>query len=153
MINTGIKPEFVEMSPPTPHLTREGRMFTWFGHAFPNLIPVVSPLDISYLRIDPTGPETIRLVSRAFSCEPNEEIVAMLRESFERTNAQDIGAVELVQQGVHARGLPAGQHAAFLESRIGHFEQMVRRALVGDPATKLARPGSLTLDAALRAVA
>lgn len=148
-----IKPEYVEMSPPTPHLTRDGRMYTYFGHVFPNIIPVISPIDISYLRIDPVGPEKIRLVSRAFSRDPNEEMVNYLRESFDRTNQQDIAAVEMVQKGLRARGLPAGYHAAFLESRIGHFGKLVRRALVGDAGEKLARSGSLTAADAVRAVA
>lgn len=126
-----VREEFSLDLPALEHLQVDGRPVSRFGHAFPNLIPVVSPTSISYLRIDPLGPEKVRLVSRSFAKDVAPELIAYMRESLDRTNLQDIEAVLRVQQGVHARGLPAGNHAAFLEGRIGHFQRMVRRALRG----------------------
>jgi len=125
-----IKPEFLEAFPRPAHLGEEDASTIRFGHLFPNLIPVLHPSEFSYLRIDPLGPERIRLVARSF--DPGGEFVGMRefrRESFDRTNRQDIAAVERVQRGLQARGLPAGVCASFLECRIGHFEAMVSRAL------------------------
>jgi choline monooxygenase len=125
-----IKPEFLEAFPRPAHLSEADASTIRFGNLFPNLIPVLHPSEFSYLRIDPLGPERIRLVARSF--DPGGEFVGMRdfrAESFDRTNRQDIAAVERVQRGLAARGLPAGVHASFLECRIGHFEAMVSRAL------------------------
>ena len=53
------------------------------------------------------------------------------------------GVVTRVQRGLHAVGYGGGVHCAFLESRIGHFERMVSRALTGERFS-VARPGMHT---------
>lgn len=116
--------------PPPSHLADEERGRVRFGHVFPNLIPVLTPLDFAYLRIDPIAPDRIRLRARSFDL--GGELAAtreLRREAQDRTNKQDIAVVERVQRGLRARGLPAGVHSDVLEGRIGHFEQMVVRAL------------------------
>jgi choline monooxygenase len=141
-----IKPEYRELFPRPAHLAEEETAFIRFGLLFPNLIPVLGPIDFSYLRIDPIAPERIRLVGRSFDL--GGELAAsrdFRRESFDRTNRQDIGAVTRVQQGLRARGLPAGVHASFLECRLAHFERLVSRALTGRWRS-LARPGVLTYE-------
>ncbi len=145
-----IKPEYREIIPRAAHLSDEENTYIRFGHLFPNLIPVLVPNEFSYLRIDPVGPERIRLIGRSFDL--GGELVPLRefrRESFDRTNQQDIGVVTRVQRGLRARGLPPGVHASFLEARIGHFERMVARAFSDDPAAarqSLARPGTLTYE-------
>jgi phenylpropionate dioxygenase-like ring-hydroxylating dioxygenase large terminal subunit len=141
-----IRPEYREMAPRAAHLSDEENAYVRFGHLFPNLIPVVTPAEFSYLRIDPLGPERIRLVARSFDL--GGELVALRdfrREAFDRTNHQDIAVVTRVQQGLRAHGLPPGVHSSFLERRIGHFERMVSRAL-GAEVGSLARPGPLTYE-------
>jgi phenylpropionate dioxygenase-like ring-hydroxylating dioxygenase large terminal subunit len=148
-----VKPEAAAMIGSAPHLTTDGRTFIRFGHVFPNLIPVLSPEDFSYLRIDPLGPERIRLVARSFDLGTSTpEMVALRQDSFDRTNQQDIGAVTRVQRGLHARGLPAGVHSSYLETRIGHFERMVARALAGGTSA-LAHPGPITYAGRMSEVA
>ncbi len=146
-----IKPEYREMAPRPAHLSEEEGTYVRFGHLFPNLIPVLGPAEFSYLRIDPVGPERIRLVARSFDLGGD---LAMLRDfrrdALDRTNQQDIAVVTRVQRGLHARGYPGGVHSAFLECRIGHFEQMVSRALAGVTGPSLARPGSFTYEDATR---
>jgi len=101
-----------------------------FGHVFPNLIPVFSPVDFNYLRIDPTGPETIRLRGRSFDGGPESPIPREFRAAaFDATNKQDIAVVERVQRGLRARGLGAAVHCAPREARITHFERRVAAAL------------------------
>lgn len=104
-----------------------------FGHLFPNLIPVLSPADFTYLRIDPTGPETVRVHGRGFDGGIRPDVPTVPREfraaAFDQTNQQDIAVVERVQRGVHARGLPVAVHAELREARVTHFEHMVERAL------------------------
>lgn len=151
-----VKPEFAALapSPPPPHLMEDGRLFARFGHLFPNLIPVLSPQDFSYLRIDPVGPERIRLIARSFDLagEGDGTLRTFRRESIDRTNAQDIAAVTRVQRGLRARGLPAGVHSFFLETRIGHFERMVARALAG-ASHSVAQPESITFERRMSEVA
>jgi choline monooxygenase len=148
-----IKPEYRMMIPPLAHLSEEERTYVRFGHVFPNLIPVLAPAEFSYLRIDPVGPERIRLVARSFDL--GGELAGLRdfrRDALDRTNQQDIGVVTRVQRGLRAQGLPAGVHSSFLECRIGHFEEMVSRALAVDafdaalPATATAQVSSM-LDA------
>ena len=144
-----IKPDYREMVPWLPHLTAEEHAYIRFGHVFPNLIPVLAPAEFSYLRIDPIGPERIRLVARSFDL--GGELAGLRdfrREALDRTNQQDIGVVTRVQQGLRAHGLPAGVHAAFLESRIGHFERMVARALAAEGALAATGPMRGPLDRA-----
>jgi phenylpropionate dioxygenase-like ring-hydroxylating dioxygenase large terminal subunit len=141
-----IRPEYRAMAPHAAHLSEAENAYVRFGHVFPNLIPVLTPAEFSYLRIDPIGPERIRLVTRGFDL--GGELAAtrdFRREAVDRTNRQDIGVVTRVQQGLRARGLPPGAHSSFLECRIGHFERMVSRALGADVGT-LARRGTMTYD-------
>ncbi len=103
-----------------------------FGHVLPNLIPVITPGDFSYLRIDPLAPDRMRLVARSF--DPDDAPARALRgfreQSFDRTNRQDIAVVTRVQEGLPAsERLPPGLHGRQLEVRIGHFERMVLAAL------------------------
>jgi phenylpropionate dioxygenase-like ring-hydroxylating dioxygenase large terminal subunit len=149
-----IKSEFRDLIPPVPHLSAEENSYIRFGLLFPNLIPVLGPGDFSYLRIDPIGPERIRLCARSFDMgEAARELRDLRREPFDRTNQQDIAVVTRVQQGLRAQGLPAGVHSSFLECRIGHFQKMVRRALVGASARSLKRPGAVTYETRMDAVA
>ena len=109
-------------------------------------LPVLTPAEFSYLRIDPVGPERIRLVARSFDL--GGELTGLRdfrRDALDRTNQQDIAVVTRVQRGLRARGLPPGVHSSFLECRIGHFERMVTRALGAEVGT-LARPGTMTYE-------
>ena len=100
-----------------------------FGMIFPNLIPVFSPIDFTYLRIDPIDAETIRLRGRAFDGGGERSVPRDFRAAaFDATNKQDIAVVERVQRGLRARGLPAaraqrcarGAHHALREAgRVG----------------------------------
>lgn len=149
-----IKPEFRAVIPPAPHLSAEENSYIRFGLLFPNLIPVLGPGEFSYLRIDPVGPERIRLCARSFDVgEATASLRDMRREPFDRTNQQDIAVVTRVQQGLRAQGLPAGVHSSFLECRIGHFQKMVRRALVGTGGRSLRQAGALTYETRMDAVA
>ncbi len=140
-----IRSEYRGIVPCAPHLSEEENGYIRFGLLFPNLIPVLGPAEFSYLRIDPVAPERIRLVARSFDLGGDAAgIREFRRDSFDRTNRQDIGVVTRVQQGLRARGLPAGVHSSFLECRIGHFQQMVRRALVGVPSGSLRRGEPVT---------
>ncbi len=107
-----------------------------------------APAEFSYLRIDPVGPERIRLMARSFDL--GGDLAALRdfrRDALDRTNQQDIGVVTRVQRGLHARGYRGGVHSSFLECRIGHFERMVSRALAPDSAWKsLKREGSWTYE-------
>ena len=110
-----------------------------FGCVFPNLIPVLSPSDLTYIRVDPVGHDRLRLFARSY----DDPAFAMLREfrkaAFQRTTDQDIEVVQRTQRGLHAVGLPAGVHASQLEARIGHFERMWAEAMAGAAAPARAR--------------
>jgi len=94
-----------------------------FGSVFPNFIPVLSPRDLTYLRVDPVAHDRLRLFVRSYDVGdlPFRELRKL---AFERTTDQDIAVVLRTQQGLHAQGLPAGVHARVLEERIGHFERL-----------------------------
>jgi choline monooxygenase len=127
-----IKASYRELMPPAPpHLGPEETACSRFGLVFPNLIPVVTPVDFSYLRIDPVACDRIRLVGRSFDLGGAYagEFRAFRREAFDRTNQQVFAVVIRVQRGLAARGFEGGVYAAFLECRIGHFERLVSRAL------------------------
>jgi choline monooxygenase len=125
-----ISPQYLDLAPPPPHLPPADRRRVRFGHLFPNLIPVLTPFDFSYLRIDPIAPDRIRLRGRSFDLGGDVTATRELRrEAFDRTNKQDIAIVERVQRGLRARGLPAGVHSDMLEGRIAHFERQVVREL------------------------
>ncbi len=103
-----------------------------FGLVFPNIIPVVTPGDVSYLRIDPVAPDRIRLVARSFDLddEPARALRGFREQSFDRTNRQDIAIVTRVQEALAASArMPPGLHGRELEVRIGHFERLVLAAL------------------------
>lgn len=134
-----INPQYLAMATPPPHLPEADQRRVRFGHVFPNLIPVLTPLDFSYLRIDPIAPDRIRLRGRSFDLGGESAATRELRrEAFDRTNKQDIAVVERVQRGLRARGLPGGVHADMLEGRIAHFERMVVAALTVEDSTRLA---------------
>jgi len=101
-----------------------------FGHVFPNLIPVISPSDLTYIRVDPIAHDRLRLFVRSY----DKPEFAMLRDfrkaAFERTTDQDIAVVLRTMRGLHAEGLPAGVHASRLEARIGHLERMWAEAMI-----------------------
>lgn len=101
-----------------------------FGCVFPNLIPVLSPSDLTYLRVDPVGPDRLRLFARSYDSSEHRPLRDFQRAAFERTTAQDIAVVERTMRGLHAVGLPAGVHASRLEERIGHFERMWAEAML-----------------------
>lgn len=109
-----------------------------FGCVFPNLIPVLSPSDLTYLRVDPIGHDRLRIFARSYDAPE----LAMLRDfrksAFARTTEQDMTIVARTMRGLHAEGLPAGVHSARLEERIGHFERMWAEAMLGERASLLA---------------
>jgi phenylpropionate dioxygenase-like ring-hydroxylating dioxygenase large terminal subunit len=121
-----ISEQYLGVIPPQAHLSEAERSRVRFGHVFPNLIPVLTPGDFSYLRIDPIAPDRIRLRARSFDLGGPAELVRDFRkDALDRTNRQDIAIVERVQRGLRARGLPSGIHSNLLEARIAHFERMV----------------------------
>jgi len=105
-----------------------------FGFVFPNLIPVLSPSDLSYFRVDPIGHDRLRLFSRSYDAPEFAAVRDFRRAAFERTTAQDIAVVERTMRGLHAEGLPAGVHAARLEERIGHLERLWAEAMLRERA-------------------
>jgi phenylpropionate dioxygenase-like ring-hydroxylating dioxygenase large terminal subunit len=116
--------------------------FVRFGLVFPNIIPVLTPFDFSYLRIDPIAPEKLRITARSFDVEGPGRYSRELRQAaFDRTNKQDIAVVERVQRGLRAPGLPAGIHSQRLEQRIGHFEALWRSHLRDRELIQLRRAG------------
>jgi len=96
-----------------------------FGCVFPNLIPVLSPSDLTYIRVDPIAHDRLRLFARSYDQGDDESapLRAFRRFAFERTADQDIAVVTRTQRGLQAIGLPAGVHCERLEARIGHFER------------------------------
>ncbi|HTL34848.1 MAG TPA: aromatic ring-hydroxylating dioxygenase subunit alpha [Kofleriaceae bacterium] len=107
-----------------------------FGCVFPNLIPVLSPQDLTYIRVDPIAHDRLALFVRSYDSGELAQLRDFRKAAFERTTAQDIAVVERTQRGLNAIGLPAGVHASRLEERIGHFERMWARAITREPAPK-----------------
>lgn len=103
-----------------------------FGHVFPNLIPVISPSDLTYIRVDPIAPDRLRLVVRSYDKPEFQMLREFRKAAFERTTDQDIAVVVRTMRGLYAEGLPAGVHAAQLEARIGHLERMWAEAMIRD---------------------
>ena len=101
-----------------------------FGFVFPNLVPVLSPADLTYIRVDPIAHDRLRLFVRSYDRPGLDRPggVEALREfrkaAFLRTNEQDTAVVLRTFRGLHAEGLPAGVHSSRLEARIGHFERL-----------------------------
>jgi choline monooxygenase len=101
-----------------------------FGSILPNLIPVASAVELSYLRVDPVAPDRVRLLARSFDLGgPAHAMREARRMAFDRTNRQDIEVVSRVQRGLAGNCVSAVAHAEHLEGRIGHFEAMLVREL------------------------
>ena len=95
-----------------------------FGCVFPNLIPVLTPSDLTYIRVDPVAHDRLKLFVRSYDRPEMRALRDFRRAAFERTTEQDLAVVMRTQRGLHAEGLPAGVHASRLEARIGHLEQI-----------------------------
>jgi phenylpropionate dioxygenase-like ring-hydroxylating dioxygenase large terminal subunit len=105
-----------------------------FGCIFPNLIPVLSPGDLTYLRVDPVGHDRLRLFSRSYDSAEAAMMRDFRKAAFQRTTEQDISVVARTMRGLHAEGLPAGVHSSRLEERIGHFERTWAAAMAREHA-------------------
>ncbi|HEY6033387.1 MAG TPA: RHO alpha subunit C-terminal catalytic domain-containing protein, partial [Kofleriaceae bacterium] len=108
-----------------------------FGCVFPNLIPVLSPSDLTYIRVDPIGHDRLKLHVRSFEHPEFVELREFRKLAFERTADQDLAVVLRTQRGLHAQGLPAGVQATDAEVRIGHFEQLWVEAMQRDTAQRV----------------
>lgn len=109
-----------------------------FGCVFPNLIPVLSPSDLTYLRVDPIAHDRLALFVRSYDTGELGQLRDFRKAALQRTTDQDIEVVLRTQRGLHAYGLPAGVHATTLEERIGHFERMWATAMTAAPRRHLA---------------
>lgn len=107
-----------------------------FGCVFPNLIPVLSPRDLTYIRVDPIAHDRLALFVRSYDAGDLVQFRDFRKAAFQRTTDQDIAVVQRTQRGLHAVGLPAGVHSTRLEERIGHFERMWAHALQGESAPR-----------------
>lgn len=121
------------------------RDFVRFGNLLPNFIPVLSPFELSYLRIDPVGVDALRLVARSFDHGGKHVLTRDVRRAtFDRTNQQDIEIAARVQRGHRGGRVSPLAYAENLEQRIGHFERALVRELRaglagGSPADQLVR--------------
>jgi phenylpropionate dioxygenase-like ring-hydroxylating dioxygenase large terminal subunit len=112
-----------------------------FGCVFPNLIPVLTPGDLTYIRVDPIAMDRLRLFVRSYDDQPDgSPLREFRRQAFIRTTEQDIQVVQRTHKGVGAHGLPPGVHAADLEARIGHFERLWADAMAGEQARERENP-------------
>ena len=100
-----------------------------FGSIFPNLIPVLSPSDLTYIRVDPIAHDRLRLFVRSYEHPDFTDFRELRKLAFERTTDQDLAVVLRTQRGLHAHGLPAGVQASMYEARIGHFEKLWSEAM------------------------
>jgi nitrite reductase/ring-hydroxylating ferredoxin subunit len=100
-----------------------------FGCVFPNLIPVLSPTDLTYIRVDPIAHDRLALFVRSYDIGELASLRDFRKAAFQRTTDQDIAVVVRTHRGLNAVGLPAGVHASRLEERIGHFERMWARSV------------------------
>jgi phenylpropionate dioxygenase-like ring-hydroxylating dioxygenase large terminal subunit len=125
-----IAESFREMFPAPEPLSADEAARVRFGFVFPTFIPVVTAVDVSYLCVEPIDNERLRLRARSFAHAggPAEMMLDFRRDSFDRTNQQDIAVVERVQRGSHA-DFSTAVHASHLELRIHHFQRMLMRAL------------------------
>jgi phenylpropionate dioxygenase-like ring-hydroxylating dioxygenase large terminal subunit len=103
-----------------------------FGCVFPNFIPVLTPSDFTYIRVDPIAHDRMKLVVRSYEHPEFADFREFRKLAFERTTDQDIAVILRTQRGLHAQGLPAGVHASAFENRIGHFEQLWIEAMKAD---------------------
>ncbi|MBX3160835.1 MAG: aromatic ring-hydroxylating dioxygenase subunit alpha [Deltaproteobacteria bacterium] len=101
-----------------------------FGCIFPNLIPVLSPSDLTYIRVDPVAHDRLRLFVRSYDHPEFANLRELRKLAFERTADQDIAVVERTMRGLHAEGLPPGVHSSRLEERIGHIERLWADAML-----------------------
>jgi len=101
-----------------------------FGHIFPNLIPVMSPSDMTYIRVDPIAHDRLRLFVRSYDAAEFRDFREFRKLAFERTTDQDIAVVVRTMRGLYAEGLPAGVHLSQLEARIGHLERIWAEAMI-----------------------
>jgi phenylpropionate dioxygenase-like ring-hydroxylating dioxygenase large terminal subunit len=119
-----------------------------FGCIFPNLIPVLSPSDLTYIRVDPISHDRLRLFMRSYD-RLDALGMAPLRDfrklAVERTTSQDIGVVERTFRGLQAEGLPAGVHASRLEARIGHIERLWVEAMAREVGAERTNPRMLAV--------
>lgn len=110
-----------------------------FGCVFPNLIPVLSPADFTYIRVDPVGHDRLKLFVRSYDSPEFAMLRDFRKAAFQRTTDQDIHVVQRTQRGLQAIGLPAGVHASQLEARIGHFERMWAQSMASAAAPARSR--------------
>ena len=120
----------------------------WFGCVFPNLIPALSPMDLTYLRMDPIGPNRMRLFLRCYDSPEGAMVRDFRKPGSIRTTQQDIEVVERTMRGLYTEGLPAGVHASHLEARIGHFERTWAEAMLREHAAGAAAGGPRRLAVA-----
>ena len=109
-----------------------------FGCVFPNLIPVLSPADFTYIRIDPVAHDRLRLFVRSYDHALSAPLRELRKLAFERTTDQDLAVIRKAMRGLHAVGLPAGVHASRLEERIGHFERQWATEMAAQMASEAA---------------
>jgi hypothetical protein len=97
---------------------------------------VLSPSDLTYIRVDPISHDRLALFVRSYDSGEFAQLRDFRKAAFQHTTDQDIAVVVRTMKGLHAIGLPAGVHASRLEERIGHFERMWARAMTSEPAAK-----------------
>jgi phenylpropionate dioxygenase-like ring-hydroxylating dioxygenase large terminal subunit len=114
-----VNPNYIPPDSPLPPDQAKIR----FGCIFPNLIPVVSPGDFTYIRVDPISHDRLALHVRSYDPPETHDLRELRKLAFERTTDQDLAVVRRTMRGLRAVGLPAGVHCARLEERIGHFER------------------------------
>jgi len=105
-------------------------------------------MDLTYLRMDPIGPDRLRLFTRSYDSPEGAMQRDFRKAGSIRTTQQDIEVVVRVMRGLHAEGLPAGVHASRLEARIGHFERRWAEAMLRDHAGGAAAGGARRLAVA-----
>lgn len=119
-----------------------------FGCVFPNLIPALSPMDLTFLRMDPVAPDRMRLLVRCYDSPEGAMLRDFRKAGSKRTTEQDVDVVTRTQRGLYAEGLPAGVHASRLEVRIGHFERRWAEAMLQEHARGAAAGGARRLAVA-----
>jgi phenylpropionate dioxygenase-like ring-hydroxylating dioxygenase large terminal subunit len=110
-----------------------------FGAVFPNLIPVLTPNDLTYLRVDPVAHDKLALFVRSYDSPLSRPFRDFRRAAFEHTTAQDLAVVLAVQRGLQAAGLPPGVYSSVLEDRIGHFERTWAEAMAREASANAER--------------
>ncbi len=116
-----------------------------FGCIFPNLVPVISPADFTYIRVDPVAHDRLALSVRSYDPPETRDLRELRKLAFERTTDQDLAVVRRTMRGLRAVGLPAGVHASRLEARIGHFERTWAREMARELEREQAQPRRLAI--------